>query len=185
MAMRLTCLVLALAGAAHGFHAVPVAASAHRLHSRPAAASHAVRSAGAPAMGLMDSLKNFFRGEEAPAKCAALLARAPPHALRSATARVRACARMERSALRTSALRSPHAPPPLLHPAPLLHRRHLRPRPASARPSPAPFYPLICTRTRSGPSTHQRLRFTRVRVLYPHETRPPRLPRSVAAPPPR
>ena len=92
MAMRLTCLVLALAGAAHGFHAVPVAASAHRLHSRPAAASHAVRSAGAPAMGLMDSLKNFFRGEEAPAKCAALLARAPPHALRSATARVRACA---------------------------------------------------------------------------------------------
>ena len=162
MAMRLTCLVLALAGAAHGFHAVPVAASAHRLHSRPAAASHAVRSAGAPAMGLMDSLKNFFRGEEAPAKCAALLARTPPHALRSATARVRV--RAWSVALCARALcRSPHAPPPLL-PAPLLHRRHLRPRPASARPSPAPFYPLICTRTSSGPSTHHRLLLPRPRI---------------------
>ena len=62
MAMRLSYLLLSLVGAAHGFHAVPVA-SAHRLH-RPAAASYAVRSADAPTMGLMDSLKNFFRGEE-------------------------------------------------------------------------------------------------------------------------
>ena len=182
MAMRLTCLVLALAGAAHGFHAVPVAASAHRLHSRPAAASHAVRSAGAPAMGLMDSLKNFFRGEEAPAKCAALLARAPPHALRSATARVRACARTERSALRTSAL-------------PLSARLASPPPCPSPPPPPPPPPPRLCTaiaRTFLPPHLHPHQQRPlhppapppepRVRVLYPHESRPPRLPRSAAAP---
>ena len=88
--MRLSYLLLSLVGAAHGFHAVPLA-SAHRLH-RPAAASYAVRTADAPTMGLMDSLKNFFRGEEplGDKKCAIP---ARPHALPSATPRVRVRAR--------------------------------------------------------------------------------------------